>query len=85
MRVQHRARSEETDTRRRRRCSTGCVGAAVNCPSERSFYLSMALCVDHLVGGDIPIYAAVLVVLEQFLAKYKFCMREEGVEKFRSS
>ena len=83
MRVQHRARSEESDTRWRRRCSTGCVGAAVNCPSERPLYPSLALCVDHLVGVENPIYAAVLVVLGQFFAKYKFCMPEEGMEKFQ--
>ena len=56
---------------------------AVNCPSRWSLYLSLALCVDHLVGGENPIYAAVLVVLEQFFAKCKFCMPEEGMEKFR--
>ena len=44
--------------------------------------IALALCVD-LAGGENPIYAAVLVVLEQFFAKCKFCMREEGMEKFR--
>ena len=28
-------------------------------PPNKSLYLSMALCVDHLVGGGNPIYAAV--------------------------
>ena len=32
----------------------------VNCPSRsRSLYLSLALCLDHLVGGGDSIYAAV--------------------------
>ena len=30
-----------------------------NCPSRLSMYLSLALCVDHLVDGGDPIYAAV--------------------------
>ena len=28
----------------------------VNCPSRWSLYLSLALCLDHLVGGGDPIY-----------------------------
>ena len=63
----------------------------VSCPTRWSLYCSLALCIDHLVGGGNPIWAAVKYsdhcwgldwsIWTNFFAKCKFYICSYGVKK----
>ena len=64
----------------------------VSCPTRWSLYCSLALCIDHLVGGGNPIWAAVKYsdhcwgldwsIWTNFFAKCKFYICSCGAKKF---
>ena len=64
----------------------------VSCPTRWSLFCSLALCIDHLVGGGNPIWAAVKYsdhcwgldwsIWTNFFAKCKFYICSHGVKKF---
>ena len=66
--------------------------ALVSCPTRCSLYCSLALCIDHLVGGGNPIWAAVKYldhcwgqdwsIWTNFFAKCKFYICSYGVKFF---